>query len=453
MDKTKLVEQRNAILADIDKITAAARDEKRQFNEDEKKQTDAKFSEIESIDQKISEISDQEARDAKLAALKSRKFASVSDNGQINEPPFEERKKPAIPANVIQRRSLKAFAGDNSNERAYRAGRWIFAALYGHEESRQWCQDHGVELRAQSANNNYLGGYTIVPEFSSAIIDLREQYGIFRRESRVVPMMSDTLLVPRRAGGLTAYFVGESDSITESEKTWSQVQLTAKKVATLTRWPSELNDDAIISIADDLAGEIAYSFATKEDQCGFIGDGTSTYGGTFGVFAKIDDGNHAASIATAATGNTAFSTLDLSDFHTAVGKLPLYARGNAKWFISSAGFSDSMERLMYAAGGNTVSNLNGGTGLSFLGYPVVLSQVCNSTLSAQVSTVVALFGDLRLGTTFGDRAGVAVDLSTDRYFEQDQIAIRGKERFDIVAHDLGTGSAAGPIVAIKTPAS
>jgi hypothetical protein len=41
-------------------------------------------------------------------------------------------------------------------------------------------------------------------------------------------------------------------------------------------------EDAIISIADDLAEEIVYAFSLKEDQCGFIGDGTSTYGGIVG---------------------------------------------------------------------------------------------------------------------------------------------------------------------------
>jgi hypothetical protein len=38
-------------------------------------------------------------------------------------------------------------------------------------------------------------------------------------------------------------------------------------------------------------------------------------------------------------------------------------------------------------------------------------------------------------------------------YETDQIAVRGKERFDINVHDLGDDTDAGPIVALKTPAS
>jgi HK97 family phage major capsid protein len=310
-------------------------------------------------------------------------------------------------------------------------------------------------LRAQSSNNNFLGGYAVVPEFSQAIIDLRETYGVFRREARVVPMASDTMLVPRRDTGLTAYFVSENPSsgITESDKSWSQVTLTARKLATLTRWSSELNDDAVISMADDLAGEIAYAFAYQEDLCGFLGDGTSTYGGMRGLFPKIDDGAATASIYTAAAGNTQFGTLDLVDFHGVTGKLPLYARMGAKWYISPAGFADSMERLAHATGGATKADIGSGSMATFLGYPVVLSPVLNSTLTAQVSTVVAVFGNLQMSSLFGDRSGVSIDVSTERYFEFDQLAIRGKQRFDIVNHSLGTTSVAGPVIALKTPAS
>lgn len=451
----ELAEERTKLLADLEKKLEVAKSEVRKFSDDENKSIEDTKSKVAELDQKIADLGKVEESLAEVRGLQQSApkilTESRTQTGSIEEPPSEKRNR--IPANVIQRRHVKGFEGPDANYRAYRAGQWALAALFGREDARNWCKDHGIELRAQSSNNNYLGGYAIVPEFSTAIIDLREQYGVFRRESRVVPMNSDTLLIPRRDGGLTAYFVSENSTITDSDKTWSQVQLTAKKLATLTRWPSELNDDAVISIASDLASEIAWSFALKEDQCGFLGDGTSTYGGVFGLVPKIDDGTHTASIATTDTGDTAFSSLDLDDFHRAVGLLPLYARANAKWYISSAGFSGSMERLSYSVGGNTKADISGGSSLSFLGYPVVLSQVMNSTLTTQTSTVLALFGDLRLAATFGDRSGVMVETSKDRYFELDQLAIRGIERFDINCHDLGTTSVAGPMVAIKTAGS
>ena len=64
----------------------------------------------------------------------------------------------------------------------------------------------------------------------AAIIDLREQYGVFRQNTRVVRMGSDTLTIPRRASGLTGYFVGEAASITESTGTFDQVSLIREKI-------------------------------------------------------------------------------------------------------------------------------------------------------------------------------------------------------------------------------
>ena len=105
-----------------------------------------------------------------------------------------------------------------------------------------------------SVGVNTAGGFTVPEEMSSAIIDLREEYGVFRRESKVVPMSADTKTVPRRTSGLTAYFVDENSAVTESTKGWDQVMLVARKIAALAKYSSELDEDSIISMADDLAG-------------------------------------------------------------------------------------------------------------------------------------------------------------------------------------------------------
>lgn len=371
-----------------------------------------------------------------------------------------EEKKPSLYPDHFS--SFGKSIGFKEPKDAYLSGMFVLSAFYGNERATQWCKDAGVLKRpgdltldqlAHSGGVNTAGGYLVPPQLMSAIIGLREQYGVFRRECRVVPMASDNLLIPRRTGGLTAYFVGENSTITESEKTWDQVQLSAKKLGILVKYSSELAEDAVITLASDFAQEIAYSFALKEDQCGFIGDGTSTYGGITGAAVKVNNGNHAGSIYTSATGNTAFDTLDLADFHGLTSKLPQYAKMRAKWYCSSVAYSQAMERLMYAGGGNTVSTIGGGTGPSFLGYPVVISQVLNSTSGAQTNTIILLFGDLSAAATMGDRRSIEIATSTDRYFEADQIAIRGTERFDIVVHDLGDASTAGPLVALKTASS
>lgn len=352
--------------------------------------------------------------------------------------------------------SVKNFhgevAGRKAEERAYRFGKWLTASLVGDSKSVQFCKDNGIEIKAQSEGTNTAGGYLVPVEFSNDIIDLREQYGVFRRNTRVVPMMSDTKLVPRRTGGLTVYYPGEAGTITESSKAWDQVSLVAKKYATLTLYSSELNEDAMISIGDDLAGEIGYAFALAEDTNAFNGDGTSTYAGTTGIRQRITDvfSTTAGKGQYIGTGN-AYSELVLADFHGTVGLLPLYARAGAKWYCSSLFHETVMATLQTAAGGNTVVDLANGGQPRFLGYPVELVQVMPTTEAN--SQVACLFGDLRLGSMLGDRRSLTLALSSDYKFAEDQLAIRGTQRIDINIHDVGSSSAAGPIVALTMKAS
>jgi HK97 family phage major capsid protein len=59
-----------------------------------------------------------------------------------------------------------------------------------------------------------------------------------------------------------------------------------------------------------------------------------------------------------------------------------------------------------------------------------------------------LFGDIGMGVSFGDRRGMTIARSTDYKFGEDLIAIKGTERFDIVAHGLGDSTNPGTLVAL-----
>lgn len=437
------MDKRETLLSEAKALLSKVETENRVFTEEEQAQYDKHLSDIKALDA-------QTAAANALADLESppaRRQLRQAQPEAVTQPDPDPTPAVVLPAGVRRHKALRAFKDETT---AYKFGQFMLGTIYGRTDARDWCARHG--MLAQAEGSNSAGGYLVPDQFEQSIIDLREQYGVFRREARVRPMASDTLIVPRRASGLTAYYVGEAASITDSSKGWDAVQLVAKKLAALTYYSSEVAEDAIITMADDLASEMAYAFAYQEDLAGFLGTGTSTYGGIQGLITKTGAG----STYTPAAGSTytSFGALTLTHFHGMVAMLPLYARANAKWYISAAGYATSMERLAYAAGGNTVQTIGGGMGLSFLGYPVVLSQVMNATLTAQASTSgLAYFGDLRLAATMGSRRGVSVAVSDQFKFDTDQLAIRATERFDINVHDAGTASAAGPIIMLATPAN
>ncbi len=369
--------------------------------------------------------------------------------------------RPSLPAEPRKAyATLKAFK-DRTDSRtgrtvraedaAYTTGMWLKAAIWQHEAAIAWCGQHGISIKAQSEGVDSAGGFLVPEEMMQSIIDLREQYGVFRQEAQVVPMSRDTLNWPRRSGGLTAYFIGENASVTESQASWDNVNLTAKKIGTLTRFSTELEEDAVVSIADWLTQDIAYAFASKEDDCGWNGDGTSTYGGIVGLSQKAIGAASAGSAHTAATGHFLYGLLDTTDITSTMAILPNYAIANAKFYMSQTCFAACFERLIAAAGGNTTDTLNGAIDYRYLGFPIVITQKLPLAVTTITTQMMFAFGDLRLAAAMGERRQVTVRRSAERWFDQDQIGISATERIDIVAHDTGSATVAGPIVFCLAP--
>jgi len=408
----------------------------------------------------------------KTAGEAAVKAAQAANPIKPGIPAGSSDKKFIIPVTVKRVGALKNFTrpdvgGLNPEERAYRFGMWGLAAM-GNDKAKAFCAEHGIGLNfiesktAHAEGVNSLGGFLVPEEFGRDLIDLRERFGVARRILRVVPMISDTRTDPRRVSGLTPYFVAENAAGTESNKTWDQVRLTAKDLMVLSRMSNQLSADAVINIGDDLAGEIAYAFSLKEDQCAFLGDGSATYGGIVGFSSKlttingVDDGGGIV----LASGNL-FSEFTLADFNRVVGRIPQYAdTANAVWTAHRSFYYGTMQRLELAAGGVTAMEVAQGDRRPrplFLGYPVEFVQVMPS---ADVnSQIAATFGDHALAASFGDRQQDSIAFSDsatiggESVFERNQIAIRGTERFDINVHDVGTATEAGPVVGLMSAAS
>lgn len=395
--------------------------------------------------------------------------------GEVNDATAAtiEVKSRVVPEGIKLYKKVKSFTGTDSerNFKAFRFGQWFLGGVLGFEKQKKWCQDQGVLIvrapqtddgpgvltigKAQSEGSNPAGGILVPEQIENDMIDLREMYGVFRANARVRPMTRDTLMVPRRTSGVTSYFSAEAGTITDSTKGWDNVELTAKKLAALVKYSSEVLEDAIISIADDLADEIVYAFSLKEDQCGFIGDGSSTYGGIEGIsnaLTRLFTSTSADSAGVEiATGNAMDEVTD-GDLMSIMGNLPEYADdGTAAWYCSRVAAFKIFARLLRASGGTTPAQAAGALPLEYGGYPIKVTQVMPRTdLNSQV---LAVFGSMKKAVSFGDRRQTTIAISDQRYFENDQVAIRGTERFDINVHDVGDGTNAGAMVGLRAAAS
>jgi HK97 family phage major capsid protein len=337
-----------------------------------------------------------------------------------------------------------------AEENAYRSGMWLFGQLYGNEHASQWCNQHGLRIyNAASEGVNTLGGHLTPEELDRAIIQIITEFGVARQECRIRPMGSDTRNIPKRKTGLRAFFVGEGQPGTESDKEWTNVGLNAKKLMVLTRMSSEISEDAVIDLALDFTEEIGLAFAETEDDCLFNGDGASSFGGIHGIRTKLIDGTHNAGVVEAAATHDTFAEIDADDLSNLVAACPTTALRNATFYLSRVAYAKTIFSILQAAGGVTMNDMvNGPVKLGYLGYPIVLCEKMPTTLDAINGEVMILFGDMRKAAELGARRGTRVMLSEHAHWETDQIGVKGTERMDINAHGLGDNDTAGQMVGL-----
>ena len=441
------------LTAEVEAIVDVANEEKRELSAEEIQRID----EIQGSAEGGGELGDLAENLKRLKKIEDRKAAALA----AMEKPSQSGSLPAVaasPAGSVNMQAvrvpqasrrhagtLKAFSGPDALQEAHLAGLFYLAAFRGNVAAREELQGYGVQM-AQQVGNDTLGGYAVPEILETNIIRLVESFGVFRQNARVVPMGPGSLLLPRRASGYTAYFTAELATPTTSDWTLDQIHLVAQKLMVLSEMSSELPEDATAAIGNLITQEIATAFAFREDQVGFLGDGTATDGNITGVVGSLG----AAGVVTA--GGTTPSAITGADLNALVGLLPMFAGIAPKWYCHSSIWANVMQSIALAGGGNATTNWEDGASPSFLGYPVVMTQVLPAGTAATNLTgeTPILFGDLSLSSTMGDKAGLTMSTSTEgKYFDSDSIGIKARERFDIKNHDCGDGSNAGAIVGLE----
>lgn len=444
----ELKQQRAATFDAAKEVSAIEDNESRKLTPEEKQRFDSYMASYQELGEKIARLEALDTAEAELDTSKRQTKADGPETTHLRIPDIRVKHYPS-----------RHFP---TSRDAYAAGQFYLASVYKRADAREWCLREGIELRIQSEGVALAGGVLVPDVVEDTIYKLRDAYGTFRRNARVRVMSTDHEIRPRLTTEATASFVGEGAAITAADLAWDTITLTAKKAAALTRYSSEVGEDAIVSMADEITDSMGQQFARHEDEVGWNGEGGAADGGIRGVRFLLSSTNTAvyASSVDAAGGLDQYSEYTMGDLMSAMAAVHSGAVGpNCKWYCSHTGWIGTILRLLAAQSGATWTEAQQGAGgLRFLGYPV---EICRSfpiavtDISAAVfddaatlNDVAFVFGDLSKAATFGDRRGITVKVDDSRYMELDQIAVRATERFDITVHDLGTATAGGPIAAL-----
>jgi len=318
-----------------------------------------------------------------------------------------------------------------------------------------WLDANGRKVMTGSSQTG--GGGLVTVEQIPSIIMLLETYGKFRANAQNMPMGAGQTLQPKIDGLLTVYCPGEGGTTTAADPAIATIALVPKTLIALTKYSMELEDDSLVALGELLAGLFARSFAYYEDLCGFLGDGTSTYFGIKGIVGALMAVNATiANIKSLVVGaGPAYANLTLANFNSVIGTLPEFADdGNAKWYEHRYFYYTVFVALALAAGGATAAEVIMGAGQRQklqLGYTVEFTQVMPRVGAA--SQICALLANLRQGAYLGTRGAIEFAQSSEIYFAESMIGVRGRDRVAINVHGVGDTTKAGPICGLITAAS
>lgn len=364
---------------------------------------------------------------------------------QLTTPADPNNKPPQTTVTVSQRKRTRFF---NNDEQAYKFGQMIRAHM-GNASAMQWLVDKGLQ-RTMSTANQASAGLLVPDEWEDVIVKFRDQRGIIRKIAKIKSMNSDVLKYRRQVSGPTGQFVGQGGTITTSGKlVYEDITLTAKQLAVGTEMYATLDEDTAISLADEFTEWAAYELARIEDECGFIGDATSTYGGILGAVKKFEklvtdaggtwatDAHKAyAAGVYVATGST-WASVTNSDLISLPARIANRAGIVPAYITSSVFYHEVMVPRAQAANGTTGTQIVDGVPQNvFNGYPVIICDALPTATAA--NTIPVLFGSGD-AIDFGDRRGITFE--TDKNITTQVIQAVVTERFDINCVDFGNASA------------
>ncbi|MEO0966224.1 MAG: phage major capsid protein [Planctomycetota bacterium] len=290
-------------------------------------------------------------------------------------------------------------------------------------------------------------------EHSTRVHRLVEDYGLFPRKAYRMPMSSDTLTFNRRVSGFRARKLGIRKKGSRSDMAVSPVNLSAEKFYILTSYPVELEQDALVAIAELLLDEMSLGFAIAFDEDGLVGDGTEDFDNEVGLATLLVElyGIGGGKGLIRATGSDAghWAKFTKNNLLKLRGAARHVRPGQGAYYCSNEFFFDVMVPIITDAGGRTQMESNTGQiQLQFFGTPVEITPVMPREEAAD--QVAVLYGDIYQSSTMGARTSMNVKTSTDAFFTSDEVGVMATQRADIVHHDFGTAEEPGPVVGAIT---
>jgi len=285
-----------------------------------------------------------------------------------------------------------------------------------------------AQVKVLGESQGDAGGFLLPEEFRVQLLSLALETAIMRPRAMIIPMTTLKVRIPAIRdtshstsifGGIQAFWTPESGTFTQTEPTFSQVALEAKKLMGGTRVGNELIRDSAISLEALLNRLFAQAIAYFEDDAFINGVGA---GQPLGIQ------NADALISVSKEGGQAANTIVWENL------IKMYARqlpsslGNAVWIAHNDTFPQLATMALNVGTGGSAVWINSGVAgppATILGRPVLFTEKAQTLGTA---------GDIYFVDAsyylIGDRQSLEVASSMHTRFNTDETEWRFIERLD-----------------------
>ncbi len=377
----------------------------------------AKMADIEKLAKEIV------AEDSKLPQLSMKEFEERIKGvmeGYIKNMTHVDKKHFAFPGIGND----PALLDDNSGPGKFKKTMKFLKALSGGDVQTLRSMDQIERVNKNlTEGNTTAGGFLVPDEFMMEVQRLVPDYGVIRRNVRIIPMRFDTINIP--ASGTTensAIWTAEGAQILQTDPTFRQLTLTINKLAALPVLSNELLADADIPIIQYLADIISSSFASEEDNQGFNGTGSPFVGLLSATGVPT----------TPLASGTAMTMLSYPELVKMTTNIYSNATAGAKFYFHRSMLGHMRSRISTTGQPILAPNQN-----ELAGFPFEAAERLPSTshASANVGTFpFAIFGNLSRAMAMGERGSMTMKIGEEgtvagnNLFEKDMICLRVIER-------------------------
>lgn len=335
---------------------------------------------------------------------------------------------PASNATLPSVRSNETFLGyklsnmglelkTKDEERKDAIAKWVISRVRMNDRSKDW----GMEIRKAYGDTGLNettpgeGGYVVPVEYSAEIMAFARLQSFALTECRVWPMSSNVKKVPKENALVSVAWTAEEVDLTESEPTFEEMTLTAKKLGGVGLMSNELLQDAEVDIVSILTSQFGEAIGQELDNQILNGTGSPVSG-----------------LLTAACGNSvimtpgnAFSAVTGDYLSDMIATIALNKVAGAKFVIGRVGLS----WIRKNKGADTYfwGNLASADANQIWGFPYIVTEKITNT--SATSTPFVLFGNLK-NFAIGNRLqNMQLDLDPYSYFKSYRTQYRIVSRF------------------------